>query len=197
MIIKPSGGGSSEKELEANPKDNIDENIIKGDKDKRISSISQNIANLLVIQIAHEMYNHSIYRTMANYYSVKGYLGLEDYYLKRSHEEYNHAEWIRVYLHDNDVIFNYPNIDAVTIKLVNMEDAFIQTVDKEIDTTLAIINIAKESFSCGDLLTFNFLQKLIAEQIEEESTSRTVLSIALMPDTWLIKEQAILEFYNK
>lgn len=194
MRIKES---ETEEELSVNPKDVINENNIKGDTERTISSLKKEIAEILVIQIAHELYNQNLYKTFANYFGVKGFLKLEEYYLKRAHEEYNHSEWIREYLNDCDVIFQYPQIDKVEVTINNLIEPFILTVDKEIDTTDKINEIAIKALSLPDLATFNFLQKLISEQIEEEKISRTILSIAKMEDTWLIKEKIILDFYNQ
>lgn len=186
-----------EVELSVDPKDILNENIVKGDTERAISPLKKEIAEILVLQIAHELYNQNLYKTFANYFGVKGFLKLEKYYLKRSFEEYNHSEWIREYLNDCDIVFQYPQIDKVEITINELIDPFLLTVDKEIDTTDKINEIAVKALSLPDLATFNFLQKLISEQIEEEKISRTILSIAKMEDSWLIKEEAILDAYNK
>lgn len=186
-----------EVELSVDPKDILNENIVKGDTERAISPLKKEMAEILVLQIAHELYNQNLYKTFANYFGVKGFLKLEEYYLKRSFEEYNHSEWIREYLNDCDIVFQYPQIDKVEITINELIDPFLLTVDKEIDTTDKINEIAVKALSLPDLATFNFLQKLISEQIEEEKISRTILSIAKMEDSWLIKEEAILDSYNK
>lgn len=186
-----------EVELSVDPKDILNENIVKGDTERAISPLKKEMAEILVLQIAHELYNQNLYKTFANYFGVKGFLKLEEYYLKRSFEEYNHSEWIREYLNDCDIVFQYPQIDKVEITINELIDPFLLTVDKEIDTTDKINEIAVKALSLPDLATFNFLQKLISEQIEEEKISRTILSIAKMEDSWLKKEEAILDSYNK
>lgn len=186
-----------EVELSVDPKDILNENIVKGDTERAISPLKKEMAEILVLQIAHELYNQNLYKTFANYFGVKGFLKLEEYYLKRSFEEYNHSEWIREYLNDCDIVFQYPQIDKVEITINELIDPFLLTVDKEIDTTDKINEIAVKALSLPDLATFNFLQKLISEQIEEEKISRTILSIAKMEDSWLTKEEAILDSYNK
>ena len=186
-----------EVELSVDPKDILNENIVKGDTERAISPLKKEMAEILVLQIAHELYNQNLYKTFANYFGVKGFLKLEEYYLKRSFEEYNHSEWIREYLNDCDIVFQYPQIDKVEITINELIDPFLLTVDKEIDTTDKINEIAVKALSLPDLATFNFLQKLISEQIEEEKISRTILSIAKMEGSWLRKEEAILDYYNK
>ena len=64
-----------------------------------------------------------------------------------------------------------------------------------------IVNQAAEE---GDWQTFVWLNgdnedrgRLVLEQIEEESLSRTVLDIASSDEPWRIKEHTILDFYSK
>ena len=196
MRIIPNEDTESQEKV-SNPQDTTDENTISKDEDMRISPLEQTIADLLVKQVAHERFNASLYITMSNFYNVKGYMKLGTYYEMRAEEEIQHSKWIEEYLFDSDIIFNFPQIDKVEIKLVELIDSFQLTVDKENDTTKAINNIAAEAIKINDFQTFEFLQRLIKEQVEEMSISRTILTIANSNSDWLIKEKAILSFYSK
>ena len=196
MRIIPNEDTESQEKV-SNPQDTTDENTISKDEDMRISPLEQTIADLLVKQVAHERFNASLYITMSNFYNVKGYIKLGTYYEMRAEEEIQHSKWIEEYLFDSDIIFNFPQIDKVEIKLVELIDSFQLTVDKENDTTKAINNIAAEAIKINDFQTFEFLQRLIKEQVEEMSISRTILTIANSNSDWLIKEKAILSFYSK
>ena len=62
------------------------------------------------------------------------------------------------------------------------------TVEKEIETTELINKIADKAFEEKDWQTLTWLQeKLIPEQHEEESTSRTALDIMMLEDTSILK----------
>ena len=196
MRIIPNEDIESQEKV-SNPQDTTDENTISKDEGMRISPLEQTIADLLVKQVAHERFNASLYITMSNFYNVKGYMKLGTYYEMRAEEEIQHSKWIEEYLFDSDIIFNFPQIDKVEIKLVELIDSFQLTVDKENDTTKAINNIAAEAIKINDFQTFEFLQRLIKEQVEEMSISRTILTIANSNSDWLIKEKAILSFYSK
>ena len=196
MRIIPNEDTESQEKV-SNPQDTTDENTISKDENMRISPLEQTIADLLVKQVAHERFNASLYITMSNFYNVKGYMKLGTYYEMRAEEEIQHSKWIEEYLFDSDIIFNFPQIDKVEIKLVELIDSFQLTVDKETDTTKAINNIAAEAIKINDFQTFEFLQRLIKEQVEEMSISRTILTIANSNSDWLIKEKAILSFYSK
>jgi len=196
MRIIPNEDTESQEKV-SNPQDTTDENTMSKDEGMRISPLEQTIADLLVKQVAHERFNASLYITMSNFYNVKGYMKLGTYYEMRAEEEIQHSKWIEEYLFDSDIIFNFPQIDKVEIKLVELIDSFQLTVDKENDTTKAINNIAAEAIKINDFQTFEFLQRLIKEQVEEMSISRTILTIANSNSDWLIKEKAILSFYSK
>jgi ferritin len=62
------------------------------------SPISEKLQKMLVNQLQHEMYNHNLYMSLSNFYGVKGYSVLEEYYRLRAEEEYLHHCWIKDYL---------------------------------------------------------------------------------------------------
>lgn len=146
--------------------------------DRRIKTISDSVGKLLVEQISHELFNHNLYRTFANFFATEGITDLEAYYIKRAEEEYKHHRWIVDRLNEADYDFMYPSVPAVNVKIEDFVDPFKQTVDKEIETTKLIFAIAEAAREEKDWQTVTWLQeKLIPEQHEEESTSRTALDI--------------------
>ena len=168
------------------------------------SPISEKVQKLLVEQLAHEMYNHNLYMSFSNFYGVKGYAILEEYYRLRAYEEYVHHRWIKDYLNENDVEYKYPTIPEVTEQYTEMTTPFELTVDKEVETTELIYAIAKTAMEEGDYGTFAWLNgndsekgALVLEQIEEEAISRTALDIAQMEGSWLRKEKSIMNVYKK
>lgn len=75
------------------------------------------------------------------------------------------------------------------------------TVDREIETTGGINRIASQACKEGDWGTISFLNgnysdgKLIPEQIEEESISRTALDIMRMDASILRRQKEVYDFY--
>jgi len=170
----------------------------KINKDRRLSSIGPKTAELLVKQIGHELYNHNLYRTFANYFAVKGLHKLEDYYILRAGEELEHHGWIVDRLNYADVSYKYPAVPEVDVEIKDEEDTFLKTVDKEIETTdliCEIVNVAKEE---NDWETVYWLQEtLVNEQTEEEHISRKFLKIARQDTDWITKEDYIITAYNE
>lgn len=145
---------------------------------RKLSLISQNLAELLVKQVAHELKNFNLYKSYANYFSIEGINDLSDYYNKRASEELLHHQWIIDYLTDADIKFMYPAIDQNTEKYEDYVTPFKQTVEREIQTTAMIYVIYEAAVSDKDYMTCSWLsEKLIKEQIEEENTSRAAIDI--------------------
>lgn len=168
------------------------------------SPISEKLQKMLVNQLQHEMYNHNLYMSFSNFYGVKGYSVLEEYYRLRAEEEYLHHRWIKDYLNENDVEYKYPNVPEISEQFEDMVTPFELTVDKEIETTELIYAMVKAAMDEGDWGTFAWLNgndpekgMLVLEQIEEESISRTALDIARMEGSWLRKEKSIMNSYKK
>lgn len=172
-------------------------------KNRRKCTLSEEMLNLLVKQISHELFNKNVYQTFANYFSVNHLPKLKEYYTKRAEEEYLHAKWIINYLNKCDAEYSMPKVGEVKIDIKNFEHTFDLTVDLEIYTTMCINNIAQKALEEKDFTTFNWLNgnsptdgKLILEQQEEETTSRIVAGIAHMDTDWLSKQDSIMEYYG-
>lgn len=176
-----------------------------GPKDisRRECTLSKEIQELLLRQLKHELQNHNIYMNFANYFGVRGFVVLEEYFKLRADEEYLHHSWIRKYLNENDAEYIYPTIDQFDKKIVDMVDPFKMTVDLEIETTQMIYEIVDQAAAECDWATFNWLLghnettgRLVEEQREEESISRTVRDIAESEGSWLRKEKSIMNAYK-
>lgn len=156
--------------------------------------MSTTVGDLLVNQLSHELKNFNLYSSFANYFSLEGIISLEEYYTKRAAEEKNHHDWILSYLHDADYRVKY----AVTP--INEEQTvdswlipFKATVDREIETTQMIYIIYESAISEKDFMTASWLyERLIKEQIEEESISRMAVSIIEIDGDIFNKAEAIL-----
>ena len=169
-----------------------------------IEPISATLKGLLVDQLAHELRNHNLYQTFANFYAEKGLDLLSEYYRLRALEEYQHHEWIRWFLQENDISYKYPTVEAIDEEFKDLIDPIKLTVEVEEETTNMIYDIANQALEENEHITYSWLNgndkehgALIIEQLEEESLSNTVLQIAKMDDSWLIKEKAIMDLYKK
>ena len=174
------------------------------DKNRRYCTIDESLAEMLVTQLGKELSNKHLYATFANFFETEGLPKLGEYFKKRANEEELHHSWIFEYLNYNDVCFQYPAIGEINIDIKNRTEPFLLTVDKEIETTMGINKIYEKAVELKDWATAGWLMgngpidgKLIPEQIEEESVSRTIADMAQEENTsWLVKQDSILSFYN-
>lgn len=161
---------------------------------RKLSLISQTIADLLVKQLAHELKNRNLYLSFANYFIVNGIDELAEYYTKRAEEENHHHQWIMDYLSNADCIFMYPAIEQNSEKIVSNISPFIQTVDREIQTTDLIYAIYEAAKAEKDFMTTTWLHdKLLIEQIEEENVSRAALTIMEEESDIYLRAEKVLE----
>lgn len=170
---------------------------------RRICTLSDKMVELLLRQLSHELYNHNLYRSFANYYGINGLAVLESYYIKRAEEEKLHHDWIINYLNYNDAAVIYPEVPEIKEDWDDPVTPFKLTVDKEIETTNLIKEMVNYSLAEKDWFTFAWLMgnspvegKLLPEQVEEESISRTALDIAEGEGSWLRKEKSIMNAYT-
>lgn len=169
---------------------------------KRNFELSDNMVDLLVKQIGHELHNYILYKTFAGYFSNVGLNLLATYYTERANEELTHHQWICDYLTERGVFFKYPAISEVNEEFTDHIDVFKLTVDVEEDTTDLIYSIVDLARQENDYLTLGWLMqngngaKLVMEQAEELDISNLALEIACQESSWLDKERAILKAYK-
>lgn len=161
--------------------------------------ISSEIEELLLLQLKHEMKNHNLYKMFSLYYNEQSYFKLSLYYSKRAQEELDHYNWIQSYLHDCDIYLKEDlQIPINDNKIKDLKSPFIDTVEREVETTKMIYKIVDVAVKESDWKTFNFLHKdLIPEQIEEEKLSRTALKIISCDTDLSAKQDIILELYGQ
>lgn len=166
-------------------------------------NISKKTADLLIKQLAHEMYNHNLYLSFASYYANNGLEVLAEYYRRRAAEEKLHHDWLYNFLNENGYKYMYPEIPKVEVTCESLLKPFELTVQQEILTTSMIYDIADAAKEDGDWITLQFLLDndekrgmLIREQLEEEAISKTALEIAKMEGSWLRKQKAIMDAYE-
>lgn len=162
-------------------------------------TIHPELQKMLVEQMAHELRNHNLYRSFANYYSNKGLNKLCKYYSYRAAEEYNHYMWCVDFANLVDIKYTTPAIDPIDENWDNCIKPFELTVDVEIETTESIYDMADKAKEVGDEIFLQWLFKpgmLVEEQAEELSLSRKALSIMNTDDSILAKQDAIKNLYD-
>lgn len=166
--------------------------------DRKLCLISPDLGQILVKQIAHELKNYNLYVSFANYFETEGIVDLGTYYYKRAEEEKHHSEWIEKYLTDADYKFIFPQIEKNEVTFETYIDPFILTVEREIETTQMLYNVVELTMKEKDYMTYEWmLRTLIAENREEENTSRMARSVMEQEADIFIKAKKVLNLLEK
>ena len=162
---------------------------------RKLSQLSSRIGDLLVKQLTHELKNFTLYNSFANYFSLEGIVYLQEYFTKRAQEEKNHHDWILDYLHDADYRAIYSEVEENKEQIVDSWlTPFTATVEREILTTQLLYKIYEAAIAENDYMTASWLfEKLIKEQIEEESISRMAVTMIELDGDIFNKAEAILD----
>lgn len=166
--------------------------------------MSNDMIDLLVRQIGHELHNYTLYKTFANYYGAEGLLLLQEYYNLRANEEMLHHNWIVNFLNQRGVVFKYPTVAEVSEEFDDYKKPFELTINVEEETTKLIYAIVDLAQKENDWITLSWLMQndektgaLVLEQSEELDISETAYAIACQDGSWLQKEKSILAAYKK
>lgn len=131
--------------------------------------ISDKIINLWQVRIQHEEANSKIYAAMSNWLNLKGYVNASKLWKTYAEDELVHKNWAVQYLLDLNILPIEPAEEQPQLEFKGLPNIVALTMQKELETTEEVKNFVTLAFEEKDLLTFNALQKYIAEQVEEIS----------------------------
>ena len=138
--------------------------------------LDKNVAALLNEQIMKELYSAYLYLDMANYYSVEGLEGFENWFYMQAQEERDHAMLIRKYLLNNDEKVTLLPIDAPNEPYNNFGDPLNKALEHERTVTASIHNIFAAAVAVHDYRTMDFLNWFVREQGEEEKNTSDLIT---------------------
>ena len=148
---------------------------------RRITYLSDKIADLLIAQVTHEKQNNLLYLNAATWCNVRGLTGNYKYFKKAADGELVHSELIYQHLLESNYDFTMEDLKPQpleltgTTPLAQLQDLHEDALTREIETTKYILAICKACLEEGDYITFNAIQPLVIEQREEENKCTTVL----------------------
>ncbi len=126
-------------------------------------------------QILKEEDSSRIYIAMASWCQVNGYQGAAAWLYAQADEERMHELKLIHYLDDRGGISELSDLKKPAKKFKSLMDIFQQVLKHEEFISASINEVYAVSIKQNDYSTGNFLQWYITEQIEEESTVRTIL----------------------
>lgn len=133
------------------------------------------IEDALNEQVKREEHSSRLYLQMATWCEVNGFPGAAAFLYKQAEEERMHQLKIVHYINDRDGEAILQSIDAPVSKYNSLKELFEKVLEHEKYITASINDIYGLCLKENDFTTGNFLQWFINEQIEEESTMRSIL----------------------
>ncbi|MGC8865761.1 MAG: ferritin [Bacteroidales bacterium] len=133
------------------------------------------IEDALNEQVKREEHSSRLYLQMATWCEVNGYPGAAAFLYKQADEERMHQLKFVHYINDRDGEALLQTVEAPESKYGSLKDLFEKVLAHEKYITASINDIYGLCLKENDFTTANFLQWFINEQIEEESTMRSIL----------------------
>ncbi|HNW72108.1 MAG: ferritin [Bacteroidales bacterium] len=137
--------------------------------------ITKNVEKAINEQIKREEHSSRIYLAMASWAERNGFPGAADWLYAQTEEERIHMLKLVHYLNDRGGTAVIPALEAPESKFKTLVDLFQQVLKHEEYISSSINDLYAICVKEKDYTTGNYLQWYINEQIEEESTVRSIL----------------------
>ena len=130
--------------------------------------IENKIADAINAQINAEFWSSYLYLSMSCYWDKQGRTGVANWFYIQFKEEQAHAECLIRYILDRDGEVKLAPIAAVKQEWSSLAECFADTLQHEQTMTQRIYDLYALAEENKDYATREKLNKLIAEQVEEE-----------------------------
>jgi ferritin len=138
--------------------------------------LSKTIAAALNSQVTKEASASQIYLSYASWASSQGYEGIANFLFRHANEERNHMMKILEYILERGSEVKIEAIPAPNGNPNSVSNCFKKVLEQEIDNTKSVYGLVKLSLDEQDWATWNFLQWLVKEQVEEETLALNLLN---------------------
>jgi len=137
--------------------------------------MNEKVNNLLNVQLNAELASYYIYLAMSAYFESQSLRGMAKWMRVQSEEEKKHADKIFNYLVERSIKVEFSPISAPIGDWKGALSVFEAALAHEKKITSMIYKIVELSASEKDFATNNFIQWYVAEQVEEESSTQTIV----------------------
>jgi len=137
--------------------------------------ITKNVEKAINEQILREEHSSRIYLAMASWAERNGFPGAANWLYAQTEEERVHMLKLVHYLNDRGGTAVIPALDAPGAVFKSLGDVFQQVLKHEEFISASINDLYSICIKEKDFTSANYLQWYITEQIEEESTVRSIL----------------------
>ncbi len=138
--------------------------------------ISEKMAKMLNNQIKKEFDSATVYLAISAWCSSQDLDGIAHFFRKQSEEENAHGMRIYDYLFNIDARAVVPAVAQPPANYDSVKDIFTKTLEYEQQITGSINKLVDLANQEKDYATLTFLNWFVTEQIEEESTIKSILA---------------------
>ncbi|MBF0360206.1 MAG: ferritin [Oligoflexia bacterium] len=136
--------------------------------------MNKKLEDALNKQISAEMNSSYLYLAMAAYFESINLPGFANWMEVQAQEEMVHAMKFYKYIFDRSGRVELMSIEKPPLKWNSPLNAFDETLKHEKKITSMINNLALLAIEERDLITHNFMQWFLTEQVEEEKTANSL-----------------------
>ncbi|MEI8201875.1 MAG: ferritin [Bacteroidota bacterium] len=137
--------------------------------------ISKSVEKAINTQIKVEEESSRIYLAMASWLETKGFPGAAAFLYRQTEEERMHLLKFIKYLNDRGGHAQIAELKAPETEFTSLKEVFDKVLKHEEFVTESINTLYGVTIDAKDYTTGTFLQWFITEQIEEESTMRSII----------------------
>ncbi len=137
--------------------------------------VTKKVEKALNEQILKEEHSSRLYLGMASWCQREGYQGASDWLYKQSDDERLHMLKLVHYLSDRGGTVAYSSMEPLKAGYKILHDIFEQVLKHEEFISASINKLYATCTAENDFTSAQYLQWYINEQIEEESTARSIL----------------------
>jgi ferritin len=137
--------------------------------------VTKKVEKAINLQIQREEHSARLYLAMASWAEHNGFPGASDWLYAQTEEERIHMLKLVHYLNDRGGNVVFSPMDPLDLKFKTLVDLFHQVLKHEEFISASINALYDVCTKEKDFSSANYLQWYITEQIEEESTVRSIL----------------------
>jgi ferritin len=137
--------------------------------------LSPKIQDAFNSQINAELYSSYLYLSMSAYCDSQNLAGMANWMRIQAQEEHTHAMKFFEFVNERDGRVLLTQIEAPKTEWTSPLDVFEETLAHEQKVTGLINDLVDLSLSEKDHASNTFLQWFVTEQVEEESTAKTIV----------------------
>jgi ferritin len=144
--------------------------------------LNKKVESLCNRQVEREGYSSNLYLSMASWAENNGLPGIASWLYAQAEEERVHFLKFIKYINERDGKALIPDFKKPPSEFKSVVDLFKEVLKHEEFVTSSINEIVQLTLEEKDYNTHNFLQWFVTEQVEEESSVRTILDKLRMVD---------------